>query len=309
MISYLNHSQRLTMREGDSFSLERSDTGDWILAGESPAEIWPKLLAFLEDNEVLITVKNPKAGVIETEWADFGGDEKRNVMYRTFGRMIGVEDAIPVDNRFRFEVTNGVKSGTAEVRVLHQGRPPVSEGAEAGSEPEQWDNLEERSKRLDNSLLGELLVYFAQDNMDSSVSREAQNLNIDNLITLEKDGNGNPVLTIRGISFARAWASVSAALDNVGLNVIDRNRSAGIFYLEEDAQQIDQPEKKKGFWAGLFGSDDKEKPSGEESEDTLTVRVSNFPEVVQVSVEKDVNTSAPIDVSEKLLQLIHDKMK
>lgn len=299
--------QRLSMREGDSFSLERSDEADWILAGESPSEVWPKLVSFLEVNDVVITRKDPKNGLVETAWADFGGDEKRGLMYRAFGRLVGVDDAETMENRFRFEVHNGVRAGTSELRVMHQGRPPVAEG-DVGPEPEEWDNLGERSRRLDHSLLGEMLVYFAQGDMDSSISRSVQDLDIEDRTTFERDGNGNPVLTVRDMSFARTWASVSSALDQTGLKVVDRNRSAGIFYLADDAQHIDQPEEKKGFWSGLFGSS-KKKKAASDSDETLTVRVSNFPEVIQVSVEKDVNTSAPADVSEKLLKLIHENMK
>lgn len=300
-------AQRLSMREGDSFSLERGDDSDWILAGENPAEVWPKLVSFLELNDVVIIRKDPKNGVIETEWDDFGGDEHRGLMYRTFGRLVGVDDAENMENRFRFEVHNGVRSGTAELRVMHQGRLPVAEG-DIGPEPEEWDNLGERSRRLDHSLLGEMLVFFAHGDMDSSISKSAQELNIGDRTTFERDGNGNPVLTVRDMSYARTWASVSSALDQTGLNVVDRNRSAGIFYLADDAEQINQPEEEKSFWSGLFGGS-KKKKEATESDETLTVRVSNFPEVIQVSVEKDVNTSAAADVSEKLLQLIHENMK
>ena len=299
--------QRLSMREGDSFSLERGDDADWILAGESPAEVWPKLVSFLEQNDAIITRNDPDNGVIETGWDDFGGDEKRGLMYRTFGRLVGADDAEHMENRFRFEVHDGVKSGTAELRVMHQGRPPVAEGTVI-PEPEEWDNLGERSRRLDHSLLGEMLVYFAQGDMDSGISSSARDLNIEDQTTFEHDGNGNPVLTVRDMSFARTWASVSRALDQSGVKVVDRNRSAGIFYLADDSGQVDQPDEKTGFWSGLFGGG-KKKDEADESGETLTVRVSNFPEVIQVSVEKDVNTSAPVEVSEKLLMLIHNNMK
>lgn len=299
--------QRLSFREGDSFSLERDDTGEWLMAGESPAEVWPKVLRFLEDNNVEITTQAPQAGVIETGWADFGGDPTRGIMYRTFGRLVGVDDAVNVENRFRFEVRAGIQDNFAEVRISHQGRPPVAEG-DTAPEPEEWDNLGDRSLRLDNGLLQELLVYLASSD-HSSVSRVAQDLSLDSLMSLEKDGNGNPILTVREASFARIWGSVSSALGEAGLKIVDRNRSSGVFYLADDSQQITEPEEEKGFWSGLFGGGDKKKATEEEKEETLSVRVSSFTDSVQVSVEKDVNTSAPADVSEKLLQLIRDNMK
>ena len=301
-------AQRLSMKEGDNYSLERDGVDEWLLTGKSPAEIWPGVLSFLENNGVTASSQNPRTGVIETTWADFGDDKEHGVMYRAFGSLVGVENLEQMEDRFRFDIRNGVKAGTAEVFVTHQGRPLTKEGKEPAPVPQEWDNLGERSKKLNEGVLGELMIYLARDDMDTSVSKLALGLDVGSLTDLTKDGNGNPVLAVRDLSYARAWAAVSDALDKAGLTVVDRNRSAGIFYLSEDPQQIDKPAKEKGFWAGLFS--DEEKTANEAmTPETLTVRVSNFPEVVQVSVEKNVNTSAPVDVSEKLLKLIQDNLK
>ena len=302
-------AQRLSMKAGESYSLERDGINEWLFTAKSPSEIWPGVLSFLEENEVPAMSQNPKTGVIETSWADFGEDKEHGVMYRAFGSLVGVDDLDPMEDRFRFEIRNGVKEDSSEIYISHQGRPVTKEGKEPAPVPEEWDNLGERSKKLDEGVLGELLIYLARNDMDASVSRMARDLDVGALTDLAKDGNGNPVLTIRDLSYARAWASVSDALDKAGVAVVDRNRSAGIFYLSEDPGQINKPAKEKGFWAGLFSGDDSKAEGENARPETLTVRVSNFPEVVQVSVEKDVNTSAPVDVSDKLLKLVQDNLK
>ncbi len=302
--------QRLSLNGGENYSLERNGANLWLLAGKSPAEIWPGILGFLTKNNVPVSSKNPSSGMIETAWSDFADDEEQGVIYHAFAALVGIDNLGPMEDRFRFEIRNGVKENTSEIYLAHQGRPLTKEGKKPAPVPEQWDNLDKRSKNLDESVLGELMVYLADNAMDTSVSKLAQNLNVGSLTDMAKDGNGNPVLTIRELSYARAWASVSDALDSAGLTVIDRNRSAGVFYLAENPEEIDKPVQEKGFWSELFGSDDKKTNTiNPDDQESLTVRVSNFPDVVQVSVEKSVNTSASIEISEKLLKLIQENLK
>ncbi len=296
-------TQRLSLKEGESYSLERDGLSRWLVAEKTPAEVWPDLLSFLDNHDVDIDSRDPKAGIVETSWVDLGEDKDHGVFYRTMGNLLGAEDLDSMEDRFRFEIRSGIKQGTTEVRVKHKGRPL---GEVGGVEPQQWNNLEERSKRLGNGVLGEMMVYLARTDMDRSVSKVAQDLNPEALTELTKDGNGNPILIVRDLSYARTWASVSRALDVSGLDVVDKNRSTGMFYLSSDPAKIDEPKKEPGFFSGWFGSDDKK---SENREETLTVRVSNYPETVQISVEKNLNTSAPEDVSEKLLKRIRENMK
>ncbi|MFK0572134.1 outer membrane protein assembly factor BamC [Endozoicomonas sp.] len=300
-------SQRLMMKEGDNYSLERNGTQEWLSVDRGPAEVWPGVLAYIDELGVGITTKNPVKGVIETDWNDFGKDKEHGVMYRTLGKLFGVDDLDPMEDRFRFEVRSGLKDRSTEVHVSHQGRPLAKKGKESASSL-QWDNLGERSNRLDNGVLAELLVFLARSEAKSSISLQAQSLDVGALAELGRDGNGNPVLTVRGLSYARVWDAVSSALDTAGLKVVDRNRSAGLFYLADGVPQLQQSEKKKSFWSGWFSDDEEESDVSDEGK-TLTVRVSNYSEVVQLSVEKDVNTSASVDVSNRLLKVIQDNLQ
>ena len=305
-------AQRLSFKEGDHYSLERDGVNEWLHSAKSAEAIWPAILGFLEANEISVGQQNPQSGMIETDWTDLGEDKEHGVIYRTLGSLVGVDDLDPMEDRFRIEVRDNAKDNTSNIYITHQGRPLTKEGDAPAPVPENWDNLGDRSKKLDNGVLGELMIYLARQEMDDvSVSKLAQNIDISSLVDLAKDGNGNPILIVRDLSYARTWAKVSEALDAAGLTTIDRNRAAGLFYLSESAEKIDKPVEEKGFWAGLFGSDDEEakEKAKEVKADTLTVRVSSFPEAVQVSVEKSVNTSAPVDVSEKLLKLVQSHLK
>ncbi|MGI9277398.1 MAG: outer membrane protein assembly factor BamC [Endozoicomonas sp.] len=297
--------QRLSQNTGSVFSIERDGNRQWVLASKNPSEVWSRILIFLEENEVPVAAKNAKKGFLETEWVDLGQDRQRGFMYRTLGKLVGAEDATPIEDRFRLTIQQGVRPGSAEIYLQHKGRPLTGEGAQPAPEPEEWDNLE-RSQRLNNEVLNELLLFLVRDEDEKSVSYLAQDLDLGSLVSMDRDGNGNPLLRIDQLSYARSWAAIGDALAKAGVEVSDRNRSAGIFYIQIDpAGEVAGPEEKPGFFSRMFGSKDKE----EAPKDVVHMRVSELNGVVRVAVEKDANTSAPAEVSQKLLNLVKDNLK
>ncbi|WP_257264533.1 outer membrane protein assembly factor BamC [Endozoicomonas sp. ONNA2] len=302
-------SRRLVLKEGDQYSIERNGSQEWLFIDREPGEVWPDVLGYIEklveEQGMAIAGTEFAKGIVETRWQDFGNDKEHGVMYRTLGKLFAADDLEPMEDRFRFVVRNGLKVGTTEVYVYHQGRPLAKKG-KPSSVPENWDNLGERSKRKANDVLAELLVYLARDDARSSVS-QARGVDIASVAESGRDGNGNPVLTVRGLSYARVWDAVAQSMDKAGLKVVDRNRSAGLFYLADSVPQLAQQQQKKRFWSGWFSNGEKTDVADEPK--MLTVRVSNYPEAVQLSVEKDVNTSAPADVSQRLLNVIEDNLR
>ena len=300
--------QRLQHSEGDTYSIQRDGGEQWLLAAKSPSEIWPRVMSFLEENDIPVLSRNAKQGYLETDWVDLGLDQERGFIYRTVGRWVGAEDAESLEDRFRIEIRQGVTAGTSEVHLQHKGRPKADEGDEPAPEPADWDNMEQRSQRMDNGTLNELMLFLVRDEADSSVSLLAQNLDLGDQVEIV-DINGNPTMTIERLSFARAWAAIDQALAKAGLEVTDKNRSGGLFYILADEQGDvvkGQPEKKPGFFARLFG---KGKNNEEEStQSTYLIRVSELTGVIQVTVEENINAFAPAEFSQKVLNLIKDNM-
>ncbi|MET4693797.1 outer membrane protein assembly factor BamC [Endozoicomonas lisbonensis] len=300
--------QRLQHSEGDTYSIQRDGGEQWLLAAKSPSETWPRVMSFLEENDIPVLSRNAKQGYLETDWVDLGLDKERGFIYRTVGRWVGAEDAEPLEDRFRIEIRQGVTAGTTEVHLQHKGRPKADEGDEPAPEPADWDNMEQRSQRMDNGTLNELMLFLVRDEDDSSVSLLAQNLDLGNQVEIV-DINGNPTMTIERLSFARAWAAIDQALVKAGLEVTDKNRSGGLFYILADEQGDvvkGQPEKKPGFFARLFGKGKNDED--ESTQSTYLIRVSELTGVIQVTVEENINAFAPAEFSQKVLNLIKDNM-
>jgi len=104
----------------------------------------------------------------------------------------------------------------------------------------------------------------------------------------------------------RAWSAVGRALQQADVRVDDLNRSLGLYYIDL-SQGASQPDRKPGFFARLFGSE----PSKEELEakaDRYHVRLTEVGGSVQVSVEKNIDTLAPEDVSRRVLGMLRDHL-
>ena len=300
-------SQRLKLKEGARYSLERSGSEEWLLIHLPPSEIWHGISKYIDSKGVGVITKNRAEWVIETDWQYSENKEEPGIMTKIFGGLFGSDYVGSVEDRFRFELRNENIEGyeATAVHVYHQGRSSPEEGEEP-SAVVQWNNQGKRSYQLDKNVLAELLIFLAKLETTPTNSLKAQNLDVSTFAEMGRDGNSNPVITIRGLSYVRVWDSVSVALEETNLKVVDRDRSTGVFYLVSSDVTSAKDRKTKSFWSRLFSSSDsKEDIAGKGK---LTLRLSNYSEVVQISVEKDINTLVSEEVSKKILKEIYDNL-
>ncbi|MDD7804205.1 MAG: outer membrane protein assembly factor BamC [Endozoicomonas sp. (ex Botrylloides leachii)] len=300
---------RLTGQDGvETYILEQTNDDVWLQAAQTPSQIEEILEHFFRINKIPLSKQSAQQQIIATQWVNFDDqDSDYSDILRGLGKVVGIKGLDPIESMFLIEVKAGAKPGTSKVYIKHKGRPLVSSGKAPSPVPAKWNNLGERSLQMDRALASDMLVFFGKHQDDDSITYKEQQIDISKDVKLTQDGNGNPLLIIKGISYARGWSAVGAALDAAGVHIDDRNRSTGIYYLSSDAGSAAKPQETPGFFARLFGSDKKaKKTAGQES---LLLRVSQFSGFVQLSVEKDVANSADEKTSETLLNLIKDNLK
>ena len=297
--------QRLSQEEGQDLSIERQGNDRWLLIeGSTPGEVWSKVQGFVESRQLPVASENVQQGFLETDWKNLGKDAEQGFFTRNVNKLFGAEVTGPMEDRFLIEVRQGVQPDSSEVHLKHKGRSLVQDGKAV--EPENWNNLPERSSQMDEVVLGELMLFIAEYGKEKSVSLLAQDLNLGELAVLEQDGAGNPQLRLNNLSFARSWSAVESALKEAGLSIVDRNRSAGLLYVSSRAPAKEK--ESEGFFSGWFGSDD-DKEAELQSAEELRVRVVEQAGAVRVSVEKDANTSAERETSMKILNQIKEHLK
>jgi outer membrane protein assembly factor BamC len=208
----------------ENVKIQRLGDERWVLMNVSPGEIWPRVRAFLNENNVDVASADIGRGLITSHWLQFKSD-------------------LTSFDRYRIQIDQGVQPETSEIHVLHQSvqsdRPPQEVAwpeASSSSEREAW-------------LLDELAAALAQDETIGGTSLLAQAIGGDakSALVIEQ---GEPVMKIR-LSEARAKATLYHAMREDGFAIYDSQADNRIYYLHYAPLQ---PES-DGWFSGWFSSD------------------------------------------------------
>lgn len=277
------------------FSLQKSGDSRWLVAQRTPAEVWPVARSYFENNGFRIAEERPQTGEFVTEWQ--GSQDLAPSMGRRVASLMNDEDN---QIRVRVRVEPGVVRNTSEVFVVIAER-------EEGSSADVAFPARSGNAGLEASLLDGMLADLSSTAEHGSVSLlAARSYDAPSRVSLSQDGAGNPVLSL-STDFDRAWSSVGRALELGDVRVDDINRSLGVYYVNL-AEGAKKPEEEKGFISGLFGSEPTQEEIDARAERYQVRLTSSAGGDVQVTVEKDINTVAPEDVSRRVLTLIQENL-
>ncbi|WP_189536394.1 outer membrane protein assembly factor BamC, partial [Paludibacterium paludis] len=236
----------------DKMRLERAGTERWLVVdGKTPAELWPVLKAFWQDNGFVIGKEDPDVGVMETDWAENRAKLPQD-MLRNFLEKVGLGSAYSTGERDKFRIRLEKTAQGSEVYFSHRGMIEVYTNDTKGET--RW-----QPRPVDPGLEAELLSRFmVRLGMTEEQARES----VKKTIAAKEPTTlpiANGVLTIND-GFDRAWRRVGLALDRVGLVVNDRDRSKGIYYVKPAKGETDAKSSSSGggFWSSLafWKSDD-----------------------------------------------------
>ncbi len=282
-------------QEVSEFSLQQSGDSRWLVAQRAPAEAWPMLRQFFEDNGFRIAEEHLQAGEFVTAWQPL--DTLSAPMARRLGGRAS-EQAAGSEIRVRVRVEPGVQRNSSEI-FANSALRPTGSAVDAG--------LAGRGDvGLDAALLDEMNASLARSaERGGSVSLlAARDFDAPSRVTLSRDGSGNPFLSLDA-DFDRAWSSIGRALEMSNVRVDDINRSLGVYYinLAEKAEGDDKP----GFFGRLLGKG-KDPEDVEARAERYQVRLTRVAESVQVTVEKDMNTFAPEEVARRVLSMLQEHL-
>lgn len=282
--------QRLQAQADNSaFSLQQSSGSRWLVAQRNPAEVWPLVRQFFEDNHFKIAEERPQTGEFITAWQR--PDEISRDLAKPFADIDG-------EARVRVRIEPGVQRNTSEIFLASAQRPAGSTADTAWSAG--------GDDTLDAGLLNAMLTSVESSGENSSVSLlAARDYDAPERVSLSADGSGNPVLSL-DTDLERAWSSVGRALEQADLRIDDRNRSLGLYYVNLSEGAL-VPDEKPGFFGRLLGSEP-DKDEIEARAERYQIRLTAIGDSVQISVEKDINTVAPADVAKRILTLIQDNL-
>lgn len=209
----------------DNVKIQKLGDKRWIFVNASPSEVWPRVRNFLNSNGLQVARTDAPRGVIETSWLSF-------------------KDSPETRDKYLLRIEQGVQPDSAEVHVTHLATPSESELPTQVNWPAQSSNAERESWMVD-----ELAANLAAEIGSASASLLAQTIGGEEKITIAAKG-GEPVLRME-LQMIRAWATLNHALQQEGLQIVDEDSVAQIYYV-----QYADPEKSGGFFSGWFSRDE-----------------------------------------------------
>ncbi|KQB52654.1 hypothetical protein AQS70_13375 [Pseudomonas endophytica] len=277
------------------YSLQKTGDSRWVLAQHVPSEVWSVAMQFFQDNGFRIDEQRPQTGEFTTAWQH--ADELSAPVARHLTSSGLSADS---ETRLRVRIEPGVQRNTSEIYVVSANRP-------LGSTANVEFTPNSVNTGLDAGLVDEMLVSMSRNaEKGGSVSLlAARDFDTPARVSLSEDGSGNPVLSLTE-DLDRAWSSVGRALEQGEWRVEDINRTLGLYYINL-AEKAEKKDQKPGFFSSLFGGN----PSKEEVESRAQryqVRLSKVGDSVQVTVEENINTSAPPEVARQVLSEIQDNL-
>lgn len=232
--------------------IERSGKQRWLVTTLPPEQLWPQLQAFWREKGFSLTLDQPEAGVMETEWAENRAKLPNDIIRNTLGRLIDSLYSTGEKDKFRTRVER-TASGS-EVYVSHRGMAEIYTNAQ--KETTAWQPRPS-DPQLEGEFLQRIMVKLGakEEAAKTAVAAAAAPPARARLL-----GN-QPAASLQvDDAFDRAWRRVGLALDRSGFTVEDRDRSQGVYFVRYvDPAQAGKEEP--GFFSRLLGSNKFEGPA------------------------------------------------
>jgi outer membrane protein assembly factor BamC len=238
----------------------------WLqIADQTPEQTWTKIRNFWIDSGFTLKKDDAQIGVLETEWNENRGDIPQDVVRRTLGKVLDFLWQGSTRDKFRTRLER-IENGT-EVFLTHRGAEEVSQG-----DSFVWQSRPS-DPELEAEMLQRLMIYLGETPEQAKAtvasaptSKQARAGLYENSLLINEE-------------FPLAWRSIGLAIDKSGINIDDRNRTSGLYYVKFVESELKK--EKKGWLESLW--------SGEEVP----------PQELQIRLTEIVPTQCQVDVLDK----------
>lgn len=230
--------------------VERDGNLRWLSVDRSPSEVFPRLMEFWEEQGFVVTVSDPKAGLIQTEWTENRAKVPEGWIRSLLGSVL--DQVWDSGERERFRTRLERVGDRTEVYVSHE---QMIERRVGGYDSSQvvWEHGEE-DPGLNAAMLARMLVFLGTD-VDEARTLIAQAENQPQRPQVEQtEASGDAVLRVAE-PFDRAWRRVGIALDSGGFSVEDRDRSAGEYYIRYLDTDTGEKRQDPNVFSRIFGTE------------------------------------------------------
>jgi outer membrane protein assembly factor BamC len=289
----------------DKASIERAGSQRWLVVQAPAAEVWPVVKDFWQEMGFLITLEQPEAGVMETDWAENRAKIPEEGIRKWLGKALDSFYSTAERDKFRTRLEPGADAKTTEIYISHRGMVEVYEGTQTGGDQGQGRTMWQprpSDPELEAEMLRRLMVRFGVE--ESRAKALLAEKAAPPRATLSKAPDGQATLSLPE-AFDRAWRRVGLALDRIGFAVEDRDRAGGIYYVRY-ADPEANTSKDKGLLSRLafWSSED-----GKAKALKYQVRLKASGDTTGISVFMEDGKPANNETGTRIASLLYEQLK
>ena len=230
----------------DKVRVVRDGNLRWLVVDQPAEDVYPRVLEFWGEQGFTIYSQNPRAGLIETDWAENRAKVPEGWIKSALGSIL--DSVFDSGERERFRSRLERVNGRTEIYISHD---QMIETPTADNTGFKWIEGKE-DPGLNAAMLARLMVFLGTD-IERAQAMVTQAEADPNRVQVQRPVEDQASLMLNE-PFDRAWRRVGVAIDSAGFSVDDRDRSAGDYYVRyldtDTGRKIEQP----NFFGRLFGS-------------------------------------------------------
>ncbi len=198
-------------------SLQRDGSVRWLSIDALPQAVWPKVLAFWQDQGFTLTRTDATLGIMETQWSENRADIPQDGLRKYIGRAFKHLYSTAMRDKFRARLEPQGNAGTA-LYMSHQGMQEVVQGQSTIWQTRPTD------PELEAEMLVRLMTYLGAAPADAQGTHKTSTPTA----SVQLIGGNNPALELTS-DLEPAWQRIGVALERAGYAIVQRDHSKNTY--------------------------------------------------------------------------------
>lgn len=235
--------------EVSGMKVMRSGDTRWLQIEADPNVIYPRLIAFWQNEGFTINRDNPQAGIIETDWAENRAKIPGNFLRRALGSIIDVVS--DSGERERFTTRLERHEGTTEIYINHQRM--VETAMDRDATTFRWLPADE-DPGLNAVMLSRLMAYLgAEEERAREAVRQAQDITTTAPTPNILSAIPGETALASTLPADDTWRRVGSALNRAAFTIEQSDLASGTYVIRYLDTDTGEKRSKGNFISRLWG--------------------------------------------------------
>jgi outer membrane protein assembly factor BamC len=284
--------------------IERAGSERWLVVPGTAEANFPRVREFWSTMNMNLVLDDSRIGLMETDWQENRARIPQDIVRRTIGKVFDSVYSSGTRDKYRTRIERGVSS-TTEIYISHRGMEEMNVGSSANP-IFRWE-FRKPEPEYEAEVLNRMMQYLGAPKEEASqivkaaLAPAAVAARVDQSQIVRVGGVSS--LSIND-SFDRSWRRVGLALDRVGFTVVDRDRTAGTYFVRyADPETIAKNEPgildKMKFWT----------TDSKESVEQYRITVKEAGGKTTVAVLDKAGQADATAVGTRIVTLLHEQLR